>query len=62
MGATVFIEWPRSCEYWKGEGVVRTMTRYGFRYAEFDGFMYGLQPLSQRCQRARICKPWRIAC
>eukprot|EP00974_Lingulodinium_polyedra_P090300 8758465-Lingulodinium_polyedra.AAC.1 len=47
VGATVLIEWPRSCDYWKHEQVQKALFRNRFQYTEFDGCMYGLRPLSE---------------
>eukprot|EP00975_Prorocentrum_lima_P047740 9981925-Prorocentrum_lima.AAC.1 len=37
VGATVFLEWPRHCAYWREPRVVSFMQELGFTYADFDG-------------------------
>eukprot|EP00972_Heterocapsa_arctica_P007063 1032309-Heterocapsa_arctica.AAC.1 len=36
-GASILIEWPRGCKYWKGGKVVAFLKKYDFRTTEFDG-------------------------
>ena len=61
-GARVFVEWPRSCAYWKDSRVSRFLVKHGFQYADFDGCMYGLVAESGPNKGKPINKPWRVAC
>ena len=42
VGARVFMELPRHCLYWRDQRVVKTLAKYGFLDADFDGCQYGL--------------------
>ena len=61
-GVRVFIEWPRGCAHWKDSRVSRFLVKHGFRYADFDGCMYGLVAESGPNMGEPINKPWRVAC
>ena len=62
VGARIFIEWPRSCSYWYDKRVSGFLKKYGFRFADFDGCMYGLIAAYGKERGMSINKPWRIAC
>ncbi|MFM7982089.1 MAG: hypothetical protein ACKPKO_22500, partial [Candidatus Fonsibacter sp.] len=42
IGATVLLEWPRYCAYWKEPRVSSFLRGMKFGYADLDGCMYGL--------------------
>ena len=61
-GAAVVWEWPRFCTYWKEVRVQKLIQKYGFKFADFDGCMYGLSPVGTDPHGSTfIRKPWRIA-
>ena len=41
--------------------VARFLDRYGFRFADFDGCMYGLVATHGKDAGLPIKKPWRVA-
>ena len=61
LGVKIFIEWPRGCIYWKNLKVVRFLEKYGFKFADFDGCMYGLVASHGKDAGLPIKKPWRVA-
>ena len=61
-GATVFIEWPRSCSYWGHKAVLAFCNRHHFVKTDFDGCMYGLIARYGKDKGKCIRKPWRIMC
>jgi hypothetical protein len=61
LGVAVFIEWPRGCRYWANKRVVRTLNSYNFRFADFDGCMYGLVAKHGQTAALPIKKSWRMA-
>ena len=62
VGARAFIEWPRRCAYWKHDRVVKFLAKHRFKFADFDGCMYGLTATSGGMAGMPIHKPWRVAC
>lgn len=60
-GAAIFIERPRHCRYWDNKNVARSLDRYGFRFADFDGCMYGPVATHGKDAGLPIKKPWRVA-
>ena len=61
-GGHVYFEWPLRCQGWK----LRTLVKFqswlrtrgvAFKYARFDGCMYGLRTL---CGHRAIKKEWKI--
>ena len=61
LGVAISIEWPRGCRYWTNHNVVRFLGKYGFKFADFDGCMYGLVAAHGKCAGLPIKKPWRVA-
>eukprot|EP00972_Heterocapsa_arctica_P017233 2546660-Heterocapsa_arctica.AAC.1 len=59
-GASIFIEWPRGCAYWKYRKVVTFLNNYGFKFTDFYGCLYGLVAKYGPDQGKPINKPWRI--
>ena len=62
VGARVFVEWPRGCSYWREPCVAEFLIKHGFKFADFDGCMYGLIAQGGRGDGMPIKKPWRVAC
>ena len=60
--ALVFIEWPRGCAYWHVKRVKNFLEKHRFRFASFDGCMYGLRAKGGVSDGMLINKPWRVAC
>ena len=60
-GVAIFIEWPRGCRYWTNSNVARFLEKYGFKFADFDGCMYGLVASHGKDAGLPIKKPWRVA-
>ena len=60
-GVIILIEWPRGCAYWHDKAVQKFLVKWGFRFAEFDGCMYGLKSGEPKTYGDPIKKPWRIA-
>eukprot|EP00972_Heterocapsa_arctica_P090611 13369601-Heterocapsa_arctica.AAC.1 len=60
-GASIFIEWPRGCKYWKEGNVVAFLKKYNFKTTEFDGCMYGLVDKHGPKAGLPINKPWEVA-
>ena len=56
-GATIVIEWPRQCDYWRAPPVVAFLTRHGIGTSNFDGCMHGMVG----SQGGLLKKPWTIA-
>ena len=61
LGVAISIEWPRGCRYWSNPKVVRFLEKYGFKFADFDGCMYGLVATHGKDAGLPIKKPWRVA-
>ena len=62
VGARIFVEWPRGCSYWREPRVADFLAKHGFKFADFDGCMYGLVAQGGRDDGKPIMKPWRVAC
>ena len=60
-GVAIFIEWPRGCRYWTNSNVARFLDKYGFKFVDFDGCMYGLVASHGKGAGLTIKKPWRVA-
>ena len=60
VGATVLLEWPRYCAYWREPKVSSFLREMNFRFANFDGCMYGLVS-TRKSGNYPLRKPWRIA-
>lgn len=61
LGVAISIEWPSGCRYWTNLNVVRFLKKYGFKFADFDGCMYGFVASHGKYAGLRIKKPWRVA-
>ena len=61
LGVAIFIELPRGCRYWTNSNVVRFLEKYGFKFADLDGCMYGLVASHGRGAGLPIKKLWRVA-
>ena len=61
LGVAISIEWPRGCRYWNNPNVVHFIEKHGFKFADFDGCMYGLVASHGKDAGLPIKKPWRIA-
>ena len=61
VGATVLIEWPRGCAYWRKPRVRALLSELHFKYTTFDGCMYGLRAKIHGKVGMPIRKPWTIA-
>ena len=61
LGVAISIEWPRGCRYWTNSNVVRFLKKYGFKFADLDGCMYGLVASHGKCAGLPIKKPCRVA-
>ena len=62
VGARVILEWPGGCLYWDDVDYAAFFKKYGFRFVEFDGCMYGLKAVYGKGKGLHIRKPWKIAC
>eukprot|EP00972_Heterocapsa_arctica_P034794 5121878-Heterocapsa_arctica.AAC.1 len=60
-GASIFIEWPRGCKYWKERKVVAFLKKHKFRTTVFDGRMYGLVAKHGPLAGLSIKEPWMVA-
>ena len=61
LGVAISIEWPRGCRYWNNPNVVHFLEKYGFKFADFDGCMYGLVASHGKGAGLPIKKPCRVA-
>eukprot|EP00971_Amphidinium_carterae_P350285 6491469-Amphidinium_carterae.2 len=62
MGATISVEWPRSCKYWQCGWYCRLQRQCSLKEARFDGCMVGCAPGTGIVAKEhhRHNKAWRI--
>lgn len=60
VGASVFIEWPRGCAYWREPCVVNFLRKHDFKRTHFDGCMYGMVAVHGPESGTPIRKPWAV--
>ena len=60
-GVAIFIEWPPGCRYLANSNVVRFLEKYGFKFSDFDGCMYGLVASHGKGAGLPIKKPRGVA-
>ena len=60
-GVVIICEWPRGCRNWTSSNVVRFLEKYGCKFADFGGCMYGLVASHGKDADLPTKKPWRVA-
>ena len=61
QGVAICTEWPRGFRYWTNSNFARFLEKYGFKFAGFDGCMYGFVASHGKDAGLPIKKPWRVA-
>ena len=60
-GATVVMEWPKSCDYWRHKRVQAFLTKHGFQDAEVHGCAVGLRSIVKNTEGLLVKKRWRLS-
>ena len=60
-GATIVVEWPKSCQYWNDTQVKRFLHTRGFASAIVHGCVVGMTSVRSSMNGALVRKQWRLA-
>ena len=60
-GATVVMEWPKRCDYWKDKQVVRYLAEHGYSTASVHGCAVGLTSVCKATKGRLVKKEWQLA-
>ncbi len=62
VGAMIFNEWPKSCDYWNDPDIQWFMQLFNLKFTEFHGCQFGLTAINPVFYGMLINKPWFGAC